>query len=273
MWGQFQICLGRKQGYLAVGGFASNGNRTAMISDKLYQLDFDVIKVNNDTHIIKEYKIVLDSATSLVFFPSSVGKSVIENVEQILLVKKYITSKHVMNEEHQSCFETNLSIEIINKALPTITFSRLGLEITTWSPEFYTIPNDKGFCLAMITWATDKIVLGAAFFQGKLVSFDLDKREVSFKLSNCGESAVVEELSLVTDSGKKDQVTAEKENVSILKEFVKEHYELLLVVLVVLMVICCVLIYKRKRLIRETVEAVELKTIEKNYSTISKEDI
>jgi len=176
----FSICLSPDGGELVVGGFEtafSGDNQMRWIPltiDTFYSVPLSKIRVENVAGSGSFGRTIVDSGTTLVYFPGDIFKQLFQGIDRA-------ASKAKIAKQGDRCYASSE-----RSVFPPIHFDFNGISIA-WSPEEYLFFSKKGsICVAFEELKRPgETVLGASFFINKNIVFDLTKSRLGIAKAQC----------------------------------------------------------------------------------------
>jgi hypothetical protein len=172
----FSLCLSEEGGELTVGGFNNSYLASPlawydMQADRFYRIQIQRIRIGSSVVSSPIGNSIVDSGTTLVYFPPSVFKSLAFHIETILKgVKK--TNSRCWKTADRSLFPV-LSFDIVGGSKPV-----------DWHPDSYVYSSNGDLCVGFDQGTSHETVLGASWMIGKSVVFDLEGK-LGIGNSNC----------------------------------------------------------------------------------------
>ena len=158
----FSICFSYKGGYITFGDYTSKYHKNSKInyisyySDTLYKINFKSWKAIDSSArenlIDTSYYTVIDSGTTLTYFPKNLNAQFIEE-----LVNYCIENDCKVQIDNEGCFIVGNNKEEILKRLPSfyMYFGENGEVEVIWTPANYLIVGDgrnETLCLGTYSW-------------------------------------------------------------------------------------------------------------------------
>ena len=229
----FSLCFSQNGGYFTIGNinhsFHINSPIYFPITMKgVYALNINSVYLNFDNRYeLHDLPAILDSGTTLTYFPSELSKFIIDNFKA--KCNSELCGKYIKDDSYGHCF-TFENVEQLNNAVvnlwPSIKFILNGNYNFVWKPINYVFNITKGeevkACLGFEETKLEKIILGTTWMHGYEVIFDLDKSMIGFASADCNkgmhiiekeESGVIEQSKKeVEELESKKEIQKEKEN-------------------------------------------------------------
>ena len=137
------------------------------------KLDYDEYKIND------EYSTIIDSGTTVTYFPSDLYSQFIERIKLICNGKDKNKCKGSIQDKNSDlCIDqrSNTSLRDFFDSLPTIQFKFNKDILIKWNPEDYlTLINYNTYCIGINSWGYNNLILVA-------VKFFLDQRLCTIKI-------------------------------------------------------------------------------------------
>ena len=135
---------------------------------------------------------ILDSGTTLTYFPTELSKFIIDNFKE--KCNSELCGKYIKDDSYGHCFAFE-NVEQLNNAVvnlwPSIKFILNGNYNFVWKPINYVFNITKGeevkACLGFEETKLEKIILGTTWMHGYEVIFDLDKSMIGFASADCNK--------------------------------------------------------------------------------------
>lgn len=160
----FSICFGLDGGYLALGGINHTFHQEEkikyfdLIPSDFYQVKLESIEIENDVFMLKnEYFTIIDSGTTVSYFPSEIFRSVTERLKNVC--NKKTNDKKCLGAIHYEgsdlCIDKriNATLEEFFDSFPTLKLKFSVDKIIKWKPKnyFYAI-KDNAYCVGINEW-------------------------------------------------------------------------------------------------------------------------
>jgi hypothetical protein len=162
----FSICMAPDGGYFSLGGINSTLHDgqikyIPLLTDMYHKVDLLNIKVDNNTaiNISRSYYTIIDSGTTISYFPEPLVKSIMDKFNQFCAQpSKCLGDSHTT--EIGECYKVKngLSYDQFKESMPEITFSFRNNTEYTWSPEAYLFNNTRStdsyqtYCTGFTGW-------------------------------------------------------------------------------------------------------------------------
>jgi hypothetical protein len=190
----FSLCLAREGGELTVGGH--NGIESDLIyipmkMDTFFTVSLSEMSIGPLLIGSVFGPAVVDSGTTLTYFPPEVYKKLSEVIESAMKAKS-------ITGQGARCWSTNET-----KTFPTISMSFEANRITLfWEPDHYLYsPRDGLLCYAFASSENSReTVLGASFLVMKNVVFDLSRGRLGIAHHDCPSNTIRPEHVLPKES-------------------------------------------------------------------------
>jgi Eukaryotic aspartyl protease len=166
----FSLCLSEKGGEMQIGNLLDSSFLTSpMVMGKFYTVFPQKLKIGEESINGKFGDAILDSGTTLTYFPSEIFK----------LIKRNIYAAH--KPDHSDCWD-------IVDDLPEITIEFRGNIQFKWVAKngyLYWKSKVNKWCMAFADSYNSETVFGASFMINKQIIFDVDAKVFAFKYSSC----------------------------------------------------------------------------------------
>ncbi|KAM5550096.1 hypothetical protein ABKV19_001171 [Rosa sericea] len=142
-------------------------------------IENDFVPFNSTGTLLKKGNMVVDSGTPKTRLPNDFFDRVITQLRETVKLESFILAPHNLST---ICFNyTTLP------KLPTVTLEFEGGEKLPLNEDqlFKKYEEDKAFCFMMVNSTADYGIFGGTLQTDFLIGFDLDRKVVSFKPTNC----------------------------------------------------------------------------------------
>ena len=201
----FSLCLGNNGGYFSVGEILNeahynNNNITylKLYHDGFYKVNLINVKINDkiievseNDNLINSHNSIIDSGTTISYFPNEIGELIYKEIKNIC-DKSKSCGKVKRDEELGDCyyFKNNKDLEfVLDNIMPNISFNINGEYDFIWEPRNYyfniSTKRQKGFCLGFNIEDTNKFTFGSTWMQNYDFIFDISESKVGIVKSNC----------------------------------------------------------------------------------------
>ena len=174
----FSVCLSSEGGEMVVGGYDAAfhaGNQMWWIPltiDSFYSVPLTRMRVGNSNIGSVFGRTIMDSGTTLSYFPGSIYRALAEQVEAY--------GRHYLKQGTR-CYTTNQ-----RSIFPTIFLEFNDAISIAWTPEEYLFNFDKDtVCLGFQEVGRTETVLGASFFINKNIVFDTHSARLGIAPAAC----------------------------------------------------------------------------------------
>ena len=220
--------------------------KAKLIGSSMYMINLKEIQIHDSAFSMLNYQVVLDSGSTVACLPKELFEFVVDQAEKALESKGNVT-KHTMSEYKLPCFKTNLTKEDLNEILPSLVFSTSKGLFHEWKPEMYLLISDDTACIGITMQETNEVLMGSTFFHGHNITFDLDKREIRMRETDCSTVNFASiDLNGRNDEGK--QKVEDSNNW--LRRIMETNYNVVLALIVMLFFVVLFLLYRNWRLKR-----------------------
>lgn len=194
----FSLCIAHEGGELTVGGLPDSVELAyiPMKMNTFYTVSLTRISIGTYAAGSVFSPAVLDSGTTLSYFPSEAYKRLIAAIESF--------APSATQRTNSRCWETSES-----QALPPVTFT-FGSVSVEWSADEYLYSSKSGLkCFAFAdSGSATETILGASFMINKNVVFDLHQERLGIAPSQCPVNKNRPDHAVEED--KMDEVVEEK---------------------------------------------------------------
>lgn len=176
----FSLCLSKEGGELTVGGH--NGDESALSYVPLkvevfYTVPLSSISVGSSVLGTMLGSTIVDSGTTLSYFPPEIFHNLVTTIESILAHNESV------KKEGSRCWSVQ---DAPSSLFPTVTF-KFGSVSIDWEPEAYLYSSRSGSnCYAFgMSDSSMETILGASFMINKNMVFDLVQGKLGIGRSSC----------------------------------------------------------------------------------------
>jgi hypothetical protein len=204
----FSICLGLNGGFITLG----NGNQSSQTESAkftpIYDKMFYSVKLENiiilgqALQINNEIFTVLDSGTTISYFPSDIFNRITNLIELFCSQNdKCIGVSYKKFSERGICFvldKNSLESEFI-RTLPDIILTFENNLQYKWTAENYIfnmtslIHEQLKFCMGFVSWDSNEILLGTSFMHNHNIIFDNFNNRIGISEHNCIKERITKE--------------------------------------------------------------------------------
>lgn len=204
----FSICFGENDGYFSIGEIDTKYHKTkieyipfsAINND--YYISLTKIKIG-DSIIFNNYEGLIDSGTTITYFPKSLFNSILKEFNSFCENKKCGNFTDTGDLYCASFSSDEEKEKAINEFWPNITFDFEGVNyILTPNDYYYEVVNKKGIfsCLGFNGENSQKITFGGTFMHNHDIIFDRENKRIGFAVADCNRRLFVidEDINNIT---------------------------------------------------------------------------
>ena len=191
----FSLCFSQNGGYFTMGNINHSFHTNLPIYFPITMKGVYALNINSvylkyeNRYESPNLPAILDSGTTLTYFPTELSKFIIDNFKE--KCNSELCGKYIKDDSFGHCFAFE-NVEQLNNAVvnlwPSIKFILNGNYNFVWKPINYVFNITKGeevkACLGFEETKLDKIILGTTWMHGYEVIFDLDKSMIGFASAN-----------------------------------------------------------------------------------------
>ena len=200
----FSLCFGQEGGFFAIGELIFDAHLSNNISymnlqnDKFYLVDLYNVEINGKIVNINErgrinYNAIIDSGTTISYFPSSIANEMVNIIKEICNKEenKNKCGNNTRDRELGDCYSFNNKTNMfyaIDNIFPNITFVFQDNNSFVWEPRNYYFDNSgyyPGFCLGFVGENTRRFTFGGTFMRGYDFIFNKKDSKIGFVQANC----------------------------------------------------------------------------------------
>ena len=193
----FSICLGQNNGYFSVGEVDTKFHKSNISYVPLseghtnFYINVNNMKVGDGIVSTKNYKIFVDSGTTITYFPREIFNPIIDNFNNYCQKNGNKCGKFENVEGIGLCamFNSNQErLNALNNYWPNITLFLENYNYTL-TPDLYFFEYNagkrNGACLGFEGEGASKITVGGTFMHGHDIIFDRENQRMGFAEADC----------------------------------------------------------------------------------------
>lgn len=196
----FSLCFAPNGGYFAVGGVNNTFHTEPEIkyipfyASNLYKVKLGSISLNNnEVEISNNYYTVIDSGTTISYFPRRLYNDLERYINQFCSqINRCLGDSYT--SDIGFCFKVkdNISTAQFVESMPTLYFTFESKVQVPWKPENYLYNStDSGndarltYCMGFTSWSTSELLLGSTWMHNRDVIFDVQDKQIGLVNSRC----------------------------------------------------------------------------------------
>jgi hypothetical protein len=193
----FSLCFAANGGYFSVGGVNTTLHSGVIHYIPFYETNFYRVKLKDitvnfrDFHLNhREFYTIIDSGSTISYFPRNMYSEIEKQINIFCSqIDKCLGDSYPT--ENGLCFKRKetISFEKFLKSLPEIHFTFENNIKYTWKPKNYlyttTDSNSNEFCIGLIGWSSNEILLGSTWMHNHDIIFDIQNKRIGFVDSLC----------------------------------------------------------------------------------------
>lgn len=190
----FSLCFSRDNGYFTLGEInktfhLENITYIPFENGDKYKVGMKELIINNQTIKINS-KAIIDSGTTLSFFPKAINEEISSIIIQNCKNPLFCNDNYI-NPSLGLCFklkDIKLKQDLLN-IIPNLTFSfNDKVNYTLMAEDYYfeIVQNNKvEICIGFLPWSNNEILLGGNFMHNHDIIFNKESKEIGFARSLC----------------------------------------------------------------------------------------
>ena len=274
----FSLCLAKEGGYFSIGEMLNEAHYNNITYVTLYDNGFykiniinikindKVIAINKKKNSFDNYSSIIDSGSTISYFPNEIGNEIYKEIKNICDKSKKC-GKLKKDEELGDCyyFSNNNDLEYaLDNIMPNISFNINEEYNYIWEPRnyYFNVSNkrQKGFCLGFNSEDTSKFTFGSTWMQNYDFIFDISESKVGIVKSNCNYLSNSNNTDIENKNDSENQKDNQNntinkyinitndDNNNNLKDilFKNEHFIITIIIILFILLILFVVIYRIK---------------------------